>query len=76
MAHARDVATLLAAQTMLGSARMVLETGLHPAQLKDMVTTPGGTTVAGILALEEGGLRATLIAAVKAAAARSRELAG
>ena len=56
----RDVATMLAAQTAYGSARMVLETGYHPALLKDAVTTPAGTTVDGILALEEGGLRATL----------------
>ena len=57
----RDVATLLAAQTTLGSARMVLETGYHPALLKDQVTTPAGCTVDGILELEEGGLRVTLI---------------
>jgi pyrroline-5-carboxylate reductase len=73
---ARDVATTLAAQTMLGAARMVLETGQHPAQLKDAVTTPGGTTIAGLIELERGGLRATLIAAVMRAAERSRELAG
>jgi pyrroline-5-carboxylate reductase len=71
----RDVATMLAAQTAYGSARMVLETGYHPALLKDAVTTPAGTTVDGILALEEGGLRATLIKAVKAATERARELA-
>ena len=71
----RDVATLLAAQTTLGSARMVLETGSHPALLKDAVTTPAGCTVDGILELEEGGLRVTLIKAVKRATQRARELA-
>jgi pyrroline-5-carboxylate reductase len=71
----RDVATLLAAQTTLGSARMVLETGYHPALLKDAVTTPAGCTVDGILELEEGGLRVTLIKAVKRATARAKELA-
>ena len=71
----RDVATLLAAQTTLGSARMVLETGSHPALLKDAVTTPAGCTVDGILELEEGGLRVTLIKAVKRATQRAKELA-
>ena len=71
----RDVATLLAAQTTYGSARMVLETGYHPALLKDQVTTPAGCTVDGILELEEGGLRVTLIKAVKRATMRARELA-
>jgi pyrroline-5-carboxylate reductase len=71
----RDVATLLAAQTTLGSARMVLETGYHPALLKDAVTTPAGCTVDGILELEEGGLRVTLIKAVKRATLRAKELA-
>ncbi len=71
----RDVATLLAAQTTLGSARMVLETGYHPALLKDQVTTPAGCTVDGILELEEGGLRVTLIKAVKRSTIRARELA-
>jgi pyrroline-5-carboxylate reductase len=71
----RDVATLLAAQTAYGSARMVLETGYHPALLKDAVTTPAGCTVDGILELEEGGLRVTLIKAVKRATERARELA-
>jgi pyrroline-5-carboxylate reductase len=71
----RDVATLLAAQTTLGSARMVLETGYHPALLKDQVTTPAGCTVDGILELEEGGLRVTLIKAVKRATQRAKELA-
>ena len=71
----RDTATLLAAQTTYGAARMVLETGSHPALLKDEVTTPAGCTVDGILELEEGGLRVTLIKAVKRATARARELA-
>ncbi len=71
----RDIATLLAAQTAYGSARMVLETGYHPALLKDAVTTPAGCTVDGILELEEGGLRVTLIKAVKRATQRAKELA-
>ena len=72
----RDIATLLAAQTTFGSAKMVLETGSHPALLKDEVTTPGGCTVDGILELEAGGLRITLLKAVKKATERARELAG
>lgn len=71
----RDVATELAAQTAYGAARMVLETGAHPALLKDEVTTPAGCTVDGILELEEGGLRVTLIKAVKRATERARALA-
>ncbi|WP_252263624.1 pyrroline-5-carboxylate reductase [Paracidobacterium acidisoli] len=71
----RDIATLLAAQTTFGAARMVLETGYHPALLKDAVTTPAGCTIDGILELEEGGLRVTLIKAVMRAAQRAKELA-
>lgn len=72
----RDVATVLAAQTCLGAGHMVLETGHHPALLKDEVTTPAGCTVDGILQLEEGGLRVTLIKAVVEAARRAGQLAG
>lgn len=71
----RDVATLLAAQTTLGAASMVLETGSHPALLKDSVTTPAGCTIDGILELEDGGLRVTLIKAVMRATQRAKELA-
>jgi pyrroline-5-carboxylate reductase len=71
----RDVATLLAAQTTLGAAGVVLETGDHPALLKDAVTTPAGCTIDGILELEEGKLRVTLIKAVVKAAQRAKELA-
>jgi len=70
----RNVATRLAAQTVLGSAQMVLETGEHPAALKDMVTSPGGTTIEGIHELEKGKLRATLISAVRAATDKSKRL--
>ena len=67
-------ALALAAQTVLGSAKLLLETGEHPGRLKDMVTSPGGTAIAGLHTLEEGGLRTTLINAVEAATKRSREL--
>jgi pyrroline-5-carboxylate reductase len=70
----RTTATLLAAQTMLGSARMVLESGAHPALLKDAVTTPAGCTIDGLMELEDGKLRVTLIKAVVNAAKRAREL--
>ncbi len=70
----RDVATALAAQTVLGAARMVLETGLHTGALKDMVASPGGTTIAGLHALERGGVRAALMDAVEAATRRATEL--
>jgi pyrroline-5-carboxylate reductase len=71
----RDVATELAAQTTFGAAKMVLETGYHPALLKDAVTTPAGCTIDGILELEEGGLRVTLIKAVMRATERAKQLA-
>jgi len=70
----RDVATLLAAQTLVGAARMVLETGEHPGRLKDMVTTPGGTTAEGLAVLEAGAVRGCLIRAVEAATQKSRAL--
>ena len=70
----RQTAELLAAQTVLGSARLVLESGVHPAQLKDRVASPGGTTIAGLYQLEQGSFRATLMAAVEAATIRSKEL--
>lgn len=70
----REVATRLAAQTLLGAARMVLETGLHPGALKDMVTSPGGTTIEGLHELEKGGLRGVLMSAVRAATDKSRRL--
>ena len=70
----RDLATLLAAQTTLGAAKMVLETGNHPAMLKDAVSTPAGCTIDGILELEEGKLRVTLIKAVVKATSRAGEL--
>jgi pyrroline-5-carboxylate reductase len=70
----RDVATKLAAQTVLGGARMVLETGLHPGAIKDMVTSPGGTTIEGLHELEKGKLRGCLISAVRAASEKSRKL--
>jgi pyrroline-5-carboxylate reductase len=71
----REIATQLAAQTAYGAAKMVLETGYHPALLKDAVTTPAGCTIDGILELEEGGLRVTLIKAVMRATERARQLA-
>jgi pyrroline-5-carboxylate reductase len=70
----RDVATALAAQTVFGTGKMVLEAGLHPGILKDMVASPGGTTIAGLHALERGGLRAALMDAVEAATRRAEEL--
>jgi pyrroline-5-carboxylate reductase len=70
----RVVAQLLAAQTVAGAARMVLEEGQHPALLKDRVASPGGTTIAGLARLEEGKMRAALIDAVEAATTRSQEL--
>lgn len=70
----RDVATTLAAQTVLGAAKMVLETGQHPAQLKDAVTSPGGTTIEGVSTLEDGGFRSAVINAVEAATLKSKKL--
>jgi pyrroline-5-carboxylate reductase len=76
MGLARGVATRLAAQTVAGAARMVLETGEHPAHLKDQVTTPGGTTIEAVHALEANGIRRAFIDAVEAATEKSRELSG
>jgi pyrroline-5-carboxylate reductase len=70
----RITAMTLATQTVLGAAKLLLETGLHPGALKDMVSSPGGTSIAGIAALEEGGIRTTFIKAVERATERSREL--
>jgi pyrroline-5-carboxylate reductase len=70
----REEALILAAQTVLGSARLLLESGEHPGRLKDMVTSPGGTAIAGVATLEAGGLRTTLIRAVEAATDRCAEL--
>ncbi len=70
----REIALKLAAHTLLGSAKMVLETGLHPGFLKDMVTSPGGTTIEGVHELERAGLRAALISAVRAATEKSKKL--
>jgi pyrroline-5-carboxylate reductase len=70
----REIATQLAAQTVLGSAKRVLETGLHPGVLKDMVTSPDGTTIEGLHELEKGKMRGTLISAVRAATEKSKKL--
>jgi pyrroline-5-carboxylate reductase len=72
----RALSLELAAKTVAGAAAMVLETGEHPALLRDQVASPGGTTIAGLEALEKGGLRSVLISAVRAAAERSRQLGG
>ena len=74
MGLSREVANTLTIQTILGSAKMARETGKHPGELKDMVTSPAGTTIAGLHALEEGGLRTTMMNAVEDATLRSREL--
>lgn len=71
----RDLATRLAAQTVLGAARMVLETGQHPGALKDMVASPGGTTIEGLHELEKAGFRGAVMSAVRAAAEKSRKMA-
>lgn len=76
MGLSRDLALKLAAQTILGAAKLCLTTDKHPAELKDMVTSPAGTTIAALRILEEGGLRATLMAAVEAAVFRAGELEG
>jgi pyrroline-5-carboxylate reductase len=70
----RDIATKLAAQTVLGGAKMVLETGQHPGALKDQVTSPGGTTIEGLHELEKGKLRAVVMSAVRAATEKSKKL--
>lgn len=70
----RAQASTLANQTILGAAKMLIETGLHPGALKDMVTSPAGTTIAGVAAMEQHGVRAGIIAAVEAATARSQKL--
>jgi pyrroline-5-carboxylate reductase len=74
MGLSRHEARVLSSQTVLGAAKMLLDTNVHPAELKDMVTSPGGTAIAGLHTLEKGGLRTTLIDAVEAATNRSREL--
>ena len=71
----RDIAQRLAAQTLLGAAKMVLETGQHPGALKDAVCSPGGTTIEAIHVLEKGGVRAALIGAVRAAADKAKAMA-
>lgn len=70
----RPIAIKLAAQTVYGSAKMVLDVGKHPGELKDAVTSPGGTTIAGVHALEDRGFRGAVISAVEAAAKKSKEL--
>jgi pyrroline-5-carboxylate reductase len=70
----RDIATRLAAQTVLGAAKMVLETGQHPGALKDQVTSPGGTTIEGLHELEKGRMRAIVMSAVRAATEKSKKL--
>jgi len=74
MGLARDISLKLSAQTVLGAAKLCLESGKHPAQLKDMVASPGGTTIAGLKALEDGKLRSTIMTAVEVATRRSMEL--
>ena len=73
---ARDTAYILAAQTVLGSAKMVLETGEHPGKLKDNVCSPGGTTIAAVSALEEAGFRNAIMKATDACFNKSQELGG
>jgi len=76
MGLSREIATQLAAQTVMGSAQMVLETGLHPGELKDRVTSPGGTTIAALHALEKRAFRAAVVDAVEASTQKSREMSG
>ena len=71
----RDVATALIVQTMLGSAKMLRDTGMHPVEVREMVTSPGGTTIAAIRHLEQAGVRAAFLNAIEAARQRSSELA-
>ena len=70
----REVSNILTIQTVLGSAKLARDSGKHPGELKDMVTSPGGTTISGLHKLEEGGLRTTLMNAVESATQRSKEL--
>ena len=70
----REVSNTLTIQTVLGSAKLARDSGKHPGELKDMVTSPGGTTISGLHKLEEGGLRTTLMNAVESATQRSKEL--
>ena len=74
MGLSREESLLLSAQTVLGAAKLLLETGEHPGRLKDLVTSPGGTSIAGLHTLEEGGLRTTIINAVEVATKRSKDL--
>ena len=74
MGLSRKDSLLLSAQTVMGSAKLLLESNEHPGQLKDRVTSPGGTSIAGIHTLEQGGLRTTIMDAVEAATNRSKEL--
>ncbi|MDW7675692.1 MAG: pyrroline-5-carboxylate reductase, partial [Bacillota bacterium] len=72
----RTTSTQLAAQTLIGAAQMVLKTGKHPGELKDMVTSPGGTTIEALASLEQAGVRAALIKAVEVASNKAKELGG
>ena len=74
MGLSRHVADILTMQTVMGSAKLAIDSGIHPGELKNMVTSPGGTTLSGLHALEAGGLRTTLMDAVEAATNRSIEL--
>ena len=74
MGLTRPVAMKMAAQTVLGTARLILETGMHPGALKDMVSSPAGTTIEGVEALEEGGMRHAVMRAIVDSTNRSREL--